>query len=182
MIAWCILMPNKFSAKALTTMALCVALVLLATAVLQIPIPLGYANLGDAVILILAIYFGPKTGAVAGGLGSALADLILFPAWALPTLIIKGAMGLICGVIAGGSTTRKRPTRQLRTLLACIIATAEVVLGYFAGGSILYGSVATGALQIPGLAVEGCIGIALFYLVGRVIERAGILERIKKSG
>ena len=82
--------------------ALWIALVFLSTRFLQFPIPLGYAHLGNAMILLAAVYFGPVTGMLSGGLGSALADLTSFPGWTLPTLIIKLLMGLICGIIAGG--------------------------------------------------------------------------------
>ena len=43
---------------------------------IQIPIPLGYAHLGDSVILITAYLFGPVVGALAGGIGSAMADIL----------------------------------------------------------------------------------------------------------
>ena len=50
--------------------AVCMALTCIATMLIQIPIPLGYAHLGDSVILITAYLFGPVVGALAGGIGS----------------------------------------------------------------------------------------------------------------
>ena len=55
--------------------AVLMALTCVATMVVQIPIPLGYAHLGDSVILISAYFFGPVVGALAGGIGSAMADI-----------------------------------------------------------------------------------------------------------
>ena len=52
------------------------ALTCIATMLIQIPIPLGYAHLGDSVILITAYLFGPVVGALAGGIGSAMADIL----------------------------------------------------------------------------------------------------------
>ena len=46
--------------------AVCMALTCIATMLIQIPIPLGYAHLGDSVILITAYLFGPVVGALAG--------------------------------------------------------------------------------------------------------------------
>ncbi len=156
--------------------ALCITLVFVGTRVLQFPIPLGYAHLGNAIILLVAVYYGPETGAIAGGLGSALADLTSFPEWTLPTLIIKTIMGLICALIAGKPKTATVRWRQMRVFMACVAAIAEMVFGYFVFGSILYGSVATGALQIPGLTAEGVIGIALFYVLGAALEKAKVLS------
>jgi len=56
--------------------AVCMALTCIATMLIQIPIPLGYAHLGDSVILITAYLFGPVVGALAGGIGSAMADIL----------------------------------------------------------------------------------------------------------
>lgn len=159
--------------------AVCVALVFVSTRVLQFPIPLGYAHPGNALILLSAVYFGPVTGALAGGIGSALADLTSFPEWTVPTLIIKTLMGLLCGLIAGKAGSGKPRVRQWRVLAACLAAAAEMVFGYVAAGSVLYGSVATGLTQVPGLAMEGAVGIVLFYLLGGALERTGVLERVK---
>ena len=56
--------------------AVFMALTCVATMMVQIPIPLGYAHLGDSVILICAFFFGPVVGALAGGIGSAMADIL----------------------------------------------------------------------------------------------------------
>ena len=83
--------------------AVFMALTCVATMVVQIPIPLGYAHLGDSVILICAFFFGPVVGALAGGIGSAMADILTgFAVWAVPTLIIKTIMPIIAGSFAAG--------------------------------------------------------------------------------
>ncbi len=167
---------RKSESAAIALNALCITLVFVGTRVLQFPIPLGYAHLGNALILLVAVYYGPGTGALAGGLGSALADLTSFPEWTLPTLIIKTLMGLLCALVAGAPTGQGARWRRPRVFLACIVAIAEMIFGYFAAGSVLYGSVATGALQIPGLAAEGVVGIVLFYAMGAALERTKVLR------
>ena len=162
---------HVLDASGVAIKALWIALVFLATRFLQFPIPLGYAHLGNAMILLAAVYFGPVTGMLAGGLGSALADLTSFPAWTLPTLIIKLLMGLICGIIAGKPKSGKPRTKQLPVLIAVVVTIAEMVFGYFVAGSILYSSVATGLLQVPGLTAEGIVGIILFYLLGSIFDK-----------
>ncbi|WP_250160173.1 ECF transporter S component [Caloranaerobacter azorensis] len=86
------------SVKKLTYGGLMIALVFVATAIIpQIPIPFteGYIHAGDSMIFVAAILLGWKYGAIAGGLGSSLADLYLgYTHWVVPTLIIKGIMGL----------------------------------------------------------------------------------------
>ena len=76
--------------------AVFMALTCIATMIIQIPIPLGYAHLGDSVILICTFFFGPAAGALAGGIGSAMADILSgYAVWALPTLLIKTVMPII---------------------------------------------------------------------------------------
>ena len=53
-----------------------------------------------------------------------------------------------------------------------------MIVGYFIGGSILYGSVITGATQIPGLTAEGIVGIILFYVIAAALEAAGVTQKV----
>lgn len=52
------------STKKLCAMGLLVALTCIATMIIQIPIPAtqGYVNIGDSIVLISAIFFGPQVG------------------------------------------------------------------------------------------------------------------------
>ena len=56
----------------------------------------GYVNIGDSIIFVTSILFGPISGMIAGGFGSALADILTgYSHWALFTLLIKGFEGYI---------------------------------------------------------------------------------------
>ncbi|MDX9762690.1 MAG: ECF transporter S component, partial [Desulfomonilia bacterium] len=57
-------------------LALFIALVAVSTMIIRIPVPQtnGYMNLGDSMVLLAALFFGPVGGFIAGGIGSALAD------------------------------------------------------------------------------------------------------------
>ena len=64
-------MMKEHAAKYVTVNALSIALVCISTMAIQIPIPLGYMHLGNTCILLTAAMFGPGTGVLAGGIGSA---------------------------------------------------------------------------------------------------------------
>ncbi len=150
----------------LITSSLSIAFVCLATMFLQFPIPLGYAHLGNAIILLTSVYFGKKVGLFAGGIGSALADLLTgYGVWIIPTLIIKSIMGYLIGSISDQDIKSKR------TLLAVIVGIVEMIVGYTLAGIILYHSVPTGLAQIPGLSIEGVVGIILYYVLGFALEK-----------
>ena len=72
------------------------------TIVVRIPIPGtgGYLNFGDIAVIFCGLFLGKKYGAAAGGVGSALADLIGgFFIFAPITLVAKGLEGFLAGVI-----------------------------------------------------------------------------------
>src|SRR2546422_6521837 len=89
---------------AIAVTAVFAALVFLSTLIFQVPIPAtqGYFNLGDIMIFITALTFGPEVGGFSGGVGSAMSD-ILSPGgspFAPFTLIIKGSEGVVAGLIS----------------------------------------------------------------------------------
>lgn len=171
---------EKWSAKKLAIDALAVALVCVATMVIQIPIPLGYMHLGNCCILLVSFYFGNVTGLLAGGVGSAMADLLSgYPQWILPTLLIKGIMGYAIAKVAYRKGEEAHVV-GVRTFFGTALGIVIMVAGYTAAGCVLYGSVASGLAQIPGLATEGVIGLLLFYVIGFAFEKAKVPSLIKR--
>lgn len=138
------------------------ALVCVATLVFRIPNPMGgYFNVGDVMVFVSALTFGPIVGGIAGGIGSSLADLIGFPVFALPTLIIKGAEGLLTGLI-----TDKKSI--FRDVLAVTVAGAEMVVGYLITEVYLWGTEAA-LLEVPTnigqVIIGGLLGIPIALIL-----------------
>jgi uncharacterized membrane protein len=88
----------------------------------------GYFNLGDAVVVTTGLIFGPIVGAIAGGVGSSLSDVLLgYGVFAPYTLIIKGFEGFFVGFIAG----KVENPSKLRLIVAWIVGGTTVVAGYW---------------------------------------------------
>jgi uncharacterized membrane protein len=101
-------------------------MVTVATMIIPIPVPGGgFFNFGDVIVVFVGLYMGKKAGALAGGIGSAIADLLLFPLFAPITLVVKGLEGFICGLGYGKGTLGK--------LLFPLLGTSVIVAGYFLG-------------------------------------------------
>ena len=138
--------------------ALFAALTYVATNIIHVPIPAtdGYINLGDCVVLLGAFLLGPVYGAAAGGIGSALADILSgYAVFAPGTFVIKALIAVIAAAIlkALGSKTKAAP------IVASIAGEAWMVLGYFLYESIFlgYGLAAAGSIAEQGSAdQEGC--------------------------
>ena len=113
--------------RRLIEIALCgvmAALVCVATLLIQIPTPptRGYINVGDVMIMVSALTFGPIVGGFAGGIGSALADILGgWAHWAPFTLIIKGVEGILAGLIA-----RRWGSRNPALLIAWILSLIHI--------------------------------------------------------
>jgi uncharacterized membrane protein len=148
----------------LSLMAVMSALVTVGTLIVRIPNPMGgYFNVGDFMIFVTALTFNPLIGGVAGGLGSAIADIIGFPLFAIPTLVIKGLEGLLASLI----TDKKNVYRDV---LAVVVAGTEMVTGYFLVELYLWGiggALAEVPANIAQIAIGGIVGIPVALVLRR---------------
>lgn len=131
------------------------ALVLLATYVIKLPVPItnGYVHLGDGVIFLAAMLMG-NFAALIAGLGSALADLIGgYFHYIAPTFIIKAAMALLVALLY-------RTGKHGRNFLVFCGAEVLMVAGYFVFEGFFYNWAAAAGAILPNL-VQGIAGIAL---------------------
>lgn len=114
-------------------LAIMTALTAVATLVFIVPFPStqGYFNLGDALVMLSGLLLGPVGGFIAGGGGSAIADLMVYPVFAPITLVAKGCEGLLVGLL----TRRVRQSAKvtLWDLLGVILGSVAMLLGYLFG-------------------------------------------------
>ena len=141
----------------LTITALFIALTYVFTAFVNVRLPItangGLIHLGNVPLFICAILFGKKSGALAGGIGMGLFDLLSgWTAWAPFTFIIVAIMGYVVGAI-----TEKHHGLGFDTLAiaaACVIK----VVGYYIAEGIIYGNWIAPVTSIPGNLFQ--IGVA----------------------
>lgn len=145
--------------KKIVLNGLMISLVCLATMAIQIPVPgtNGYVNIGDAIIFITSILFGPTPGMIAGGIGSALADILSgYTHWALFTLIVKGLEGYVVGFIIN-----KFKNTSLNIILSTLLGSVIMVFGYFVFGAYLSGGFGVSLLSVPSNCIQGIVSIFL---------------------
>ena len=154
---------TSFTTQELVFTALMTALVFVATYLPHIPIPLGYAHLGDAVIFLLALLTPRRAALFAACIGSALADLLGgFALWIVPTLVIKFVMAeIVCRMACSGVQIGGR-TRVIAALLASSLWMAAA---YTLAGAVLYASLPAALASSPGLLIEGLVNSVLALLL-----------------
>ena len=129
----------RYSTKKLAWGGLLIALVTIGTMVIKITLQAanGYIHIGDSMIYLIGILFGPTLGAVAAGIGSGLADLFNgYVHWALPTLLIKSLEGLIVGKIA--QQQKDKTSLAKRDWLAMVTGGGWMIIGYYLAASIIF--------------------------------------------
>jgi len=160
--------------KIIVMAALMTALVCVATMIIKIPSPLkGYLNLGDCVVLVSGWILPIGYGFLAGGLGSALADIFSgYTTYAPATFIIKGTMALVAFICF--KLMHKRTGKLSSQLIGGVLAEIVMVMGYFVFEGFLYGFIPS-VVNIPANAVQGVAGIIIGIILVKFFEKANII-------
>lgn len=143
--------------KQLVYIAMGIALVFTCTIFVNVRLPIaangGLIHLGNVPLFIIAILYGRWFGALAGGIGMALFDVVGgWFLWAPFTLIIVGLMGYTVGAICEKNQTLKA------YVLALVVAATIKVAGYYGAEGIIYGNWIAPMTSVPGNLVQ--IGVA----------------------
>lgn len=160
---------EKVTITELTLCGVFAALVFLLTRYIQvqiIPAKGGLVHLGNVPMFFAAAFFGKRVGALCGGIGMALSDLLSqWTVYAPASLVIVGLMGFVFGAIV-----RKKPT-ILNLLVATVVVLGIKLVGYYLFEILLTMSVTVPLASIPGnimQIVTGAIIAVPAILVSRV--------------
>jgi uncharacterized membrane protein len=160
--------PVQLALASVFAALVCVATL---TLVVSIPVTSGYFNLGETVIYVAALLFGPIVGGVAGGAGAAIADIIVAPQYAIGTLVAKGIEGAIVGIL---SKKLQKVTQHftLSSTIAVIIGGLEMVAAYFIYSQIALGVTFDAALvEIPFNILQMLVGLAIALPIMHAVLR-----------
>ncbi len=185
--------------KDICLMGLLIAVVCVSTMFIKATIPAtdGYIHFGDGFIIIISVIFGKKYGAVAGGIGSALADVFSgYLHWALFTLIIKAVMGYVAGCIKDYKDENSK-FFSVKNISAAFVCEIVMVFGYFVCGILLKGvfmvpsvselggvsAIEYGFIQALSSVSENLIqaagGIIVFDILGFALHNAKIARFVR---
>ena len=157
--------------KTITRIAVLMALTTVMTMVIHIPTigTNGYLNLGgDMVVFLAAIMLGRKGGFLVGGLGSALADILLgYTHYAPITFIVKGLEGYIAGKILETKLGERTP------IIATVIGGVFMAFGYYFAEIFMYGAKAALA-SIPGNLMQGLLGAVTAVVLYTTLKKIRI--------
>jgi len=159
-------MASSNKTKLLVKYSVLIAMTTVMTMVIRIPTigTNGYLNLGDMVVFIAAMMLGKKGGFVVGGLGSALADILVgYSHYAPITFVVKGLEGFLAGVILETKLGKKYP------LIATVAGGVWMAFGYYFAEIFMYGAKAALA-SIPGNIMQGLFGAITAVILFKALK------------
>lgn len=155
--------------KEMTIGAMFISLTLVFTAFLNIQLPAtmgGLIHLGNIPMFIAAMLFGKKQGAIAGGVGMALFDLLSgWTLYAPCTLVVVGVMGYVVGLICTKANNQKTSKRMAIRMIAMLVACVIKVAGYYVYEVFLYKSFVVPVASIPGNIMQILIAAVIVMLI-----------------
>lgn len=156
------------------------AFICVATILVRIPMPIcGYVNFGDCFVILAAWILGPVYGFAAGGIGSALADLLAGYVQYIPgTFVIKGLVAVAAALIAHAILRKSAPRRLAGYAVGALAAELIMLGGYFLYEAAALGLGFAGAFSsVAGNAVQGAFGAALSVILAQTLAKTGALKR-----
>ena len=165
--------------KQIVTASVLAAFVTVATMIIKVPTlgTNGYVNIGDSVVLLSAWLLQNPYGALAAGIGSALADFLSgYPAYIPGTAIIKFAMAFVCAVIF--SKLKDRLPKEAVYIVSSIAAELIMIVGYFLYEAFILGYGLAASASIISNASQALIcliiGNALIHAVDPVFRKLSL--------
>ncbi|MBN7773658.1 ECF transporter S component [Clostridium aminobutyricum] len=165
-------MKQDTTIKRLCETALFTALVFLGIFTFKFPLPFGYVHLGDSMIFLAVLMLGGKRGALAGGIGGALADLISgYAIWMLPTFLCKFFLAICMGIIIEKQLFKLEG--KSAWLVGGLLGGLVQTIGYMIASYVLYGMPAV-VVAIPSLAFQSIAGLIIALVVAAALQKTAL--------
>lgn len=166
----------KSYAKEIALTGMFIALTLVFTAFVNITLPFGYGgliHLGNIPLLLAAMLYGKRTGAITGAVGMALFDILSsWISWAPCTFITCGLIGLVVGWIT------ERHTEYRYKVLAVAFALVIKLTGYYVFEAVVYHSFITPLASFLGNTLQILIAavpvLILITPLEKMLNKAGL--------
>ena len=178
-------MKNKEHLLKITGAAVMTALCCVLTLAVRIPSPTkGYLNPGDCAVLLAGWMLGPVWGTLAGGVGSAFADLFAgYPVYIPGTLIIKAIMALSVALVRSGFQNKGKRLLRAGLTAGSVAAELFMIAGYWIYEAVVIGQgFAAASAGVAGNALQGAVGAAGACLLAEILERTGVMRNFEPSG
>lgn len=169
-------MKNTYSVRELTKMAMMATITFIGVYAVKIPSLHGYSHIGDCMIFLSVMILGTRKGALAGGIGAALSDLLGgYMQWVLPTFLIKYIMATVMGLFID----KLMPNVKGNWLIGSIVGGIVQIVLYTIVKVGIYGiGYAIGG--VPGLTSQTITGVVLGAVLVILFKKANVMEKLRE--
>ena len=174
-------MKSTVNIRKLIVAAMFAAIVCVATMIIKVPVPAtnGYIHMGDGAVILSGWMLGGLFGALAAGIGSALADLLLsYAVYAPGTFVIKALTALVAVVIF---KLLCKWNKIVARIVSAIVAEAVMVVLYFVYEATFLGYGLGAAASIPANIVQGVGGVIVAVLIMGLLGNNKFIGNIVKK-
>ena len=181
-------MNKKLTTKKLVLTALMAALTVIGSYIrVKVPVDIGGPaafHLGNIMCALSGLLLGPGLGGLAAGLGSALYDIFLDPAYFSEcwlTFLMKGSYGLVAGLVAWAGSKKWGYIKAVLASLSGAVTYALLYLGKTYLKAVFIQGVAHDAGMIavvgklPATVFNAAVAVIFAPILGMAIRKA--LER-----
>jgi len=149
-----------------------VAIVFIGVFIIKIPGPFGYTHIGDSMIFLSVLMLGGRRGAVAGGLGAAIADVVSgYTIWAVPTMICKALMAAAMGAMIKHHVFGLKG--RVLWIVSAVAGGLTQGIGYVIFWYFLFGKAAAIA-AVPGLTFQAVSGIVIAFAISEALQKTSL--------
>jgi len=158
-------MKEKLKSRKLAVGGLLTAIIALLTAYVKIPLPIGFAHIGDGAVIFSGIMLG-FYGAIPAALGSALGDILAgYSYYAVFSAVIKGVMALIAA-----KWIMFHEQASFRNMMIVVAAFAFMTIAYFLTNTFLY-SFPQAVASIFGDGMQAAVGAVISSVILKLEPR-----------
>ena len=169
-------MKETFTVKDITKMAMMAAITFIGVYAVKIPSLHGYSHMGDCMIFLSVLLLGTRKGALAGGIGAALSDLLGgWMQWVVPTFFIKYIMAFVMGMFID----KIMPNVKWNWFIGSVVGGIVQIFLYTAVKVLLF-DWAYAITSVPGLTSQTITGIILGAVLVVLLNKASVMQRLKE--
>lgn len=170
------------STRAIVLMAVMTAMVTAASYIgIQMPFSTGgYLHLGTLVALVIAMRYGKYIGAITGGLGMTIFDLLsggAYLIWAPGTFVVRLVMGFVVGHISYDTKEQSQGTNMKRNVIALLVGWVIMLVGYYIYEALFITDFSQAVASMLGNTFQFVLGSFSLYLVPRIIAYDQLQEQ-----
>lgn len=180
-------MENRKKIYKIVICGLMAAIIFVVTAYIRIPIGESKTNFANGISILAGLLFGPVTGGISAGLGSAISDVIYgySPLDILITFVMKFAMAAAAGLVCRVKVPKKSyPRAVIATVCGAVLYIALYLLKTFLF-QLAYGSAVPAAFaylltKLPGSLLNAAVAVVFAPILCEALRAP--LSRIKMFG